>query len=255
MIGCIIQARMGSSRLLNKVLMKIDENDSVLSSVIKQIQNCKLIEKIIVATTNKREDDLIRDYVTSVGIECFRGNALDLLTRYYRCAKKYSLSAIVRITSDCPLIDPTVVDTIVSNYKENSYEYVSNYFPRTYPIGMGVEIFSFKALEYAWKNATLPSEREHVSPFFNNQNQLRKFNVKHIPDLSYIRVTVDRIDDLKLIQLLVKKISARPILLTDILNVVRSEPELLTLNNYDRDEGYVKTLERDKKFLARQNKK
>ena len=112
MIGCIIQARTGSSRLPGKIMMSVNDNDTVLSFGIKQVQFSKLIDKIVIATTDLSEDDIVADYVKKINIPCFRGKSKDVLDRYYECAKKFSFSTIVRITSDCPLIDYTIIDSI-----------------------------------------------------------------------------------------------------------------------------------------------
>ena len=150
MIGCIIQARMGSSRLPGKVLMKLNENCSTLDFVLNQLSFSTLIDKIIIATTNLVQDDIIEQTAKNLGIECFRGNSDDVLDRYYNCAKKFQMDNIVRITSDCPLIDPGIVDEVISKYKSGNYDYFTNTLIRTYPIGTDVEIFSFEILEKTW---------------------------------------------------------------------------------------------------------
>jgi spore coat polysaccharide biosynthesis protein SpsF len=142
MIGCIIQARMGSTRLPGKVLKNIEKNKTVLYFVIKQLQESKLIDKIVVATTNLEEDNKIVEYSKKLGIECFRGDSKNVLKRHYECAKKFSMSTIVRIPSDKPLIDPTIVDQNIKFFNENSCDYVTNFLPKsTFPSGTEVEIF------------------------------------------------------------------------------------------------------------------
>ena len=153
MITCILQTRMGSTRLPGKVLMKINDDNLVLDFVIKQLRFSKLIDEIIIATTNLEQDDIIEQYAVDNGLECFRGSSLDVLDRYYQCAKKFNLSTIVRVTSDCPLIDPVIIDRIIEKFKDGKYDYVSNFLSHTFPNGTEAEIFTFNILENAWQNA------------------------------------------------------------------------------------------------------
>ena len=127
MIGCIIQARMNSSRLPGKVMINVDNKHPLLYYVISQLQNSKLLDKIVVATTTKKDDDEIYNYVTNTKVECFRGSELDVLGRYYQCAKKFSLSTMVRIPADKPMIDPYLMDKMITIFNSNSYEYVTNF--------------------------------------------------------------------------------------------------------------------------------
>ena len=126
MIGAIIQARMGSSRLPGKVMKIIDNEKSMLKYVLDQVKNAKNIKKIIVATTNLHEDNVIEEFVKSQNVSCFRGNPEDVLNRYYNCSKKFNLKSIVRITGDCPLIDPQIMDKVIEKYISGNYDYVSN---------------------------------------------------------------------------------------------------------------------------------
>ncbi len=164
-INCIVQARMGSSRLYGKVMAKADDEYIVFDYLINQLKHSKLIQKIIIATTTNKEDDLIVEFATKNQIEFFRGSESDVLDRYYQCAKNFSSNNILRITSDNPLTDPTVIDDLIINYQKISCDYASTSLIRTYPFGIEAEIFSFSSLEKTWKNAILPSEREHVSPY------------------------------------------------------------------------------------------
>jgi len=246
MIGCIIQARMGSSRLPGKVMMTIDKENPVIYYVIKQLQHCKLLEEIVVATTTLSEDDVIEKYVTDLGKICYRGNPNDVLDRYYQCAKIFSFSSIVRITSDCPLIDPTIVDSVIQKFKLGSYDYVSNCIPHTFPFGTEAEVFSFQCLELTWKNAKKKSEREHVTPYIYNTNNFRIASITNSEDLSYLKWSVDRIEDLKLIKKIASKIKKRPLLMKDILALYKVEPDLIKTNSdYPPDEGYRKSLKED----------
>ena len=251
MIGCIIQARMGSSRLPNKTMKLIDKKISMLEQVINQIKFCKEFDKIVVATTTNKEDDEIFDFVKKLEIPCFRGSEKDLLDRYYMCAKNFSFKTIVRVTSDCPLIDPEITDRIVSEFKSNEYDFVSNTIKRTYPRGLDVEVFSFTVLEEAWKNARLPSEREHVTPYITkSDNQYLCLNVENTKDLSNLRLTVDREEDFKLIQIILSKIFTRPIFMCDIINLLKKRPELIEINKkINSEEGYLRSLKEDKNYI------
>lgn len=250
MIGAVIQTRIGSSRLPGKVLLKLDDK-SVLDYVIEQVKHCSLLDKIIIATTDLSEDDVIVQNSKNNSVECFKGHPTDVLDRYYQCAKKYALLTIVRITSDCPLIDPQVVDDAIRTFDKNSCDYLANNKPRTFPYGLDVEVFSFSALENAWKNARLPSEREHVTSYiYKNSNKFRICNMKSDSDYSVLRLTIDRDNDFKLIQTVVSKIKNRPILLNDITNLYHKDPSLFKINqDYVTDEGYLKSLKEDKEFL------
>lgn len=240
---------MGSSRLPGKVLMNIDSKMTVIHSVIDQLRYAKKIDKIVVATTGKQEDDKIHHTVGEIGIDCFRGSSEDVLDRYYQCARRYSANTVVRITCDNPLIDPTIADKVIDNF--TSCDVATNIFPRSYPQGTEVEVFSYNALEKAWNNAKLPSEREHVTPYFyNNTHRFNIKNVKYHEDISNLRWTIDRKEDLEFVRNVVSKIKKRPILLQDILGLISKEPHLVDINkNYNSKEGYLKSLEEDKKFL------
>jgi len=253
MIGCIIQARMGSSRLPGKVMKKIDDKYYVIDYVFKQLTYSKKIEKIVVATTVLEEDNVICDHLTSKKIEFFRGSSKDVLDRYYQCAKKFSMDIIVRITSDNPLVDPTIVDLIIENYKKQQCDYVTTAIPRTFPYGTEVEVFSFKTLENAWENAKKPSEREHVTSYiYNNLGIFKIYNVEYSKNMSNLRWTIDRINDLKLVKLIVSKINKRPILMSDILFLYSKEPSIFELNKIQTpNEGYLKSLKEDNEYEIR----
>ncbi len=256
MIGCIVQARMGSSRLPGKTLMKLENKNTVLDYVISQLSYNKLIDKIVIATTDLKEDNVIENFVKNLDMDIFRGNSNDVLDRYYQCAKKFSIDTVVRITADNPLIDPTIVDDLINFFTSNSYDYLTNSHVRTFPYGTEVEIFSFKALEKAWKNAKKPSEREHVTSYlYNNPNNFKIFNVEHSKNISNLRWTIDRKNDLSLVKLIISKIKKRPILMNDILNLFSKEPELFEINrNHILNEGYQKSLKEDEEYLKSKKK-
>ena len=255
MIGCIIQARLSSTRLPGKVMLKVENENTVLDCVINQLQNSKEIKNIVIATTNHKEDDVIVELVKRKGIKYFRGSKKDVLDRYYQCAKKFRFSEIVRITADNPLIDYEIVDTVVKYFKLNNYDYITtelpfNTFHRTYPSGYTVEVFTFSALENAWKNAKLPSEREHVTPYFyKNKEIFRQTDIENSEDLSHFRCTVDTKYDLELIQKIYSNIKKRPILLSDVIKLLETNTEFVKINAHVKADGYLRSLKEDKKLV------
>lgn len=265
-IVAIIQARMSSTRLPGKVLRMI-ENKPMLHHVINQVIHSKFIKDVIIVTTTMSQDDLIVKYCKKNNIKYFRGSSTDLLDRYYKCAKKFKIDPIVRITSDCPLIDPKVIDKAIAKFSKGSFDYVANNLekfngkwdnsPCNFPQGMTIEISSFKALEQAWKCAKKPSEREHVFPYIQfNPKLFRVSNFKYRKDLSFIRCTVDRLDDLKFVIELFKRFSRnkKVIEIKDIVKIVKKEPKLVKINNRIAfDEGYKKSLKKDKKMSVNEH--
>ena len=247
-MDCIIQARMSSTRLPGKVLMKIENEKTVLEFVLNQCKESKLLDIMIIATTNKIDDQEIVKVVKKLGFDYFCGNESDVLDRYYKCAKKFKSKHIMRITSDCPLIDPTVIDKVIKKYQSGKFDYVSTSPPQTFPWGISVEIFSFKALKNIWKNAKIPSEREHVTPYFyKNPKKFKIFVVKNKIQLTNIRISVDRKNDLTLVRKVISKIKIRPILLKSILKLSKSNPDLFKINKSNiPNEGYLNSLKLDK---------
>ena len=239
-VGIIVQTRTGSTRLPGKVMMKADDKLLMVDYVINQLKHSKLHDEIVIATTDLKQDDVIFDYVTNRNIPCFRGDEKNVLERHYQCAKKYAFSTIVRIPSDKPLIDPTIVDSVIEKFQSNSYDYISNFsvdvndndrFIPSYPSGTEVEIFSFTTLETAWKNATSEHDKEHVTPYIYTQPEKFKiFTLKSEKNLSQFRWALDYENDLKLIRIIISKITKRPILMNDILELFEQEPDLTKIN-------------------------
>jgi spore coat polysaccharide biosynthesis protein SpsF len=247
MIGCIIQARMSSTRLKGKVLLKINPKDTVLSFLIKQITNCKSLKTIVVATTELEEDDVIVNFLKSYDVEIFRGSSENVLDRFYHCAKKFKFSTIVRLTADNPLIDPEIVNDAIQKYSNSDCDYLTNSVDRTFPNGTEVEIFSFNALETAWKSAKKTSEREHVTPYFyNNLNKFKIHHFKQKKDQSKFRYSIDRKEDYLLVLEILLKINTRPIKTSDIIELLTNYPEIKKLNSHIiPNEGYVKSISED----------
>ncbi|MCX7876780.1 MAG: glycosyltransferase family protein [Melioribacteraceae bacterium] len=234
-IVTVIQARLSSSRLRGKVLLPILEKP-VLLRMIERVKCSKLIGNLVIATSTNPEDDQIEKLCSENSIECFRGSLNDLLDRHYQVALKYNAEAVVKIPSDCPLIDPTIIDKVINYYLETNFDYVSNLHPATYPDGNDVEIFSFNALEKAWKEATKNYEREHTTPYFWENSDL--FKIGNVVwetglDLSTsLRFTLDYIEDYYLIKKIFEELYPKNkfFLLKDILNLLNEKPDLLKLN-------------------------
>ena len=252
MIIAIIQARVGSTRLPGKVLLDL-HGKPVLWHVIKRVSHSKKINKVIVATTTLKEDNPIEELCHKEGISFYRGSSDDVLNRYYNAAqnihsKGEHLDFVVRITADCPFIDPEIIDTVIETMVTNNYDYISNALQPTYPDGLDVEIFTFNALIEANNNARLPSEREHVTPYIIKNNSFRKYNFPNQKDLSHMRWTLDEPEDYQFIQKVYNYLYDEKSLfhMQDILNLLSKYPELETINKkYQRNEGYEKSLEHD----------
>ena len=255
MIGCIIQARMGSSRLPSKVLMKSDDGRPLLYYVINQLRYCTKVKNLVIATTTNQEDDEIEKFANDNSVNIFRGKEKDVLDRYFQCAKKYSFSTIVRITADCPLIDPQIVDKVIEKFFSGNYDFATNTLTRTFPIGTDVEVFSFSALNRAWENTQLPSEREHVTPYLRKEENFKIINIENDKNISNLRLTVDRIEDFELIKQILNNISINPIHLEDVLELFSRKPELIEINKHiNHNEGFNKSLEEDKEFVKKQKR-
>ena len=234
-IAVIIQARVGSTRLPGKI-MKTIEGKLVLIHDLDRIKEMKTINKIVVATTDLGKDDIIVKTVESYNnnIAIYRGSESDVLDRYYKAAKDFNADVIVRITSDCPLIDPKVSDLVVEAFLKNKCDYCCNNMPATYPLGLDTEVFSFEALERAWKEAHTPHEREHVVPYIiKNSDKFKLINVKNNVNLSHLRWTLDYPEDFEFITEIYKRLyqEKKIFYMVDILDVLENEPWLIEINS------------------------
>ena len=246
MITAIIQIRLNSSRLKRKALLKI-QNLTLIEHLFSQLSYSTQIDKKIIATTTESIDNDIKKLANNIGIQCFRGDSLNVLDRYYNCAKSFDIDTIVRISGDAPLIDPVIVDKTIEYYKKNNFDYVSNFFRRTFPIGTEIEIFSFKTLEKCCKTAQQSYEKEHVTPFIYEHPEL--FNIgfiEHSENLSNLHWTVDRIEDFNFVEIILQKIKERPVSMNQILNLLKLDPDLLKIN------GSIDPLESFKKSKMNQ---
>jgi spore coat polysaccharide biosynthesis protein SpsF len=237
-VVCIIQARMGSTRLPGKVMKKIKEK-SILSYVVERVKQASLIDQIVIATTTNKKDDVIAEEAERLNVKCFRGSEQDVLSRYYYAAKKFHADIIARITSDCPLIDPPIVDNALKIYLNNqNYSIVTNAGPdlekRTFPRGLDTEVFSFETLENTFKNATEKYQREHVTPYIYENNNM--FKIYHMmaqgqlrrPD---IRITVDTKKDFELVSKIINHFEDIKFNTAEIIDFLEDHSELIKINN------------------------
>lgn len=235
----IVQARMGSTRLPGKVLKTLG-NRSVLEQVVFQLKASKELKDIVIATSDSCEDNQIEDHCRKNGWNVFRGSLHDVLERYYGAAKAFEVETIVRITADCPLIDPHIVDEVIRLQKKTSSDYTSNINPPTFPDGLDCEVFTFKSLEKARNEATHPQEREHVTPFIRNHTELfSQANYLNDKDLSFHRWTLDREEDYKFLSKVVEILGSEKVIsYQDVLKVLEKNLDLLDINRHIiRNEG------------------
>ncbi|WP_394234922.1 cytidylyltransferase domain-containing protein [Niallia oryzisoli] len=233
-VAAIIQARMGSTRLPGKI-MKAVNGRTLLEYQLERVKYAKTIDQVIVATTIKETEQPILELCERLGIDYYRGSEEDVLSRYYEAAKNYHVDAVVRLTSDCPIIDPEVIDKVVNCYLNNqsSVDYVSNTLERTYPRGLDTEVFSFEALSKAYDEAVLSRDREHVTAYFyTNSNLFKLLNVRNDQNFERYRWTVDTEEDFKLIQLILNELykSNQVFSLEDVIRLLNIYPEWNEIN-------------------------
>lgn len=223
---------MGSTRLPGKVMREI-VGSPMLWHVVNRIKHSSLLDRIVVATTINSKDDIIEDFCKKNNIELFRGNEDDVLDRYYMSAKYFGADIIVRITSDCPLIDPYIVDLVIKKHMKFNADYTSNTLKRTYPLGLDTEVFNFPSLEKAYYEAKESYHREHVTVYFyENPNFFKLQNVENSVDLSHLRWTVDEERDFQFVSEIYNRLNrdGKIFLMEDILEVLKKEPHLIEIN-------------------------
>lgn len=245
----MIQARTGSKRFPKKVLARI-QNKPLIYYIISRVKKTK-INQIVLLTTKKTEDKTLLRLAKKYQILGYSGEINDVLSRFYHCAIEFDADPIIRITGDCPMIDSKIIDKLLDVYQKNNYDYVTNTLPPTFPDGLDVEIFSFSALEKAFKNAKLKSEREHVTPYIRNNRKIFKiFNFVNDENLSHFRWTVDEKKDLKLVRKIYSLMKPNENFnYKQILKIISKNPSLTKINNeIQRNEGYLISLRKDKSF-------
>ena len=252
MILGILQARVSSSRLPGKVLKTILGKE-MLWHQVKRIQRSKKIDKLVVATSTHSSDDNIERMCLENNIEFFRGDLNNVLDRFYQCAIKYSPSHIVRLTADCPLTDPEVIDKTIEKHLDTNSDYTSNGNPPSYPDGLDVEVVKFIALKKAWQCAKMPSELEHVTPYIRSHTEIfNNFNLVFEKDLSEHRWTVDEPEDFEFVEKIYLELykKNKNFNMQDILDLLEKNTHLKNINYHiERNEGALKSYEEDKEFL------
>ncbi len=234
-VVAIVQARMAAHRLPGKVLLDIG-GKPMLQRVLERTSKARSVHKVMVATTSDPGDDVIEAFCQANGWDVYRGSMPDVLDRYYQAALQSRADVIVRITADCPLIDPELVDEVVNAFFERNVDFAANRLPppfrRTYPIGLDVEVVSFEALQRAWREAKKKFEREHVLPYlYEEEGRFKVFVVNHSEDLGSLRWTVDTPEDLSLIREVFARFNGREdFSWREVLELFRREPKLAELN-------------------------
>ena len=245
----ITQARTGSTRLPGKILNEIS-GKSLLEIHLERLRKCKMISKIIVATTNKPEDEIIYKKTIGWGLTASKGSEQNVLDRFYQAVKNVKPDWIIRVTSDCPLIDPKLVDDIISFVQKKDVDYGANILVENFPDGQDVEVFKFSALETAWKNANLKSEREHVTPYIRNNSDFNggsMFTAINYPcDFNYskIRMTVDGRRDFELIKILIEDLGTNKTWLEYTNHIIKNDLNKIN-NSIIRNEGLLKSIKND----------
>lgn len=246
----VTQARSGSTRLPNKVLKEIN-NKSLLELHIERIKKANTIDDLFIATTTHSADEQIVNLAKKLSVKCTQGSEQDVLDRFYQTVKNENADFIVRLTSDCPLIDPILLDQVITIAKQKDLDYYSNGLIESFPDGQDIEVFKFSALEKAWNEATLESEREHVTPYirkhgsfagghmFKSENHLSKVNYNKV------RLTVDEPNDFLVIQKIVKDLGANESWETYSKYYLENEAIKSLNTNITRNEGYIKSLKND----------
>ncbi|HEU0118230.1 MAG TPA: aminotransferase class III-fold pyridoxal phosphate-dependent enzyme, partial [Alphaproteobacteria bacterium] len=234
----ILQARMGSSRLPGKVLKTV-AGKPMIELLLGRLSRAKQVDKIVVATTDQSKDKPLIELLAKSGYASFAGSESDVLDRYYQAARKEGADIVIRVTGDCPLIDPNLVDDVVKRFKAANVDYVSNIEPPTYPDGLDIEVFTFAALEKAWKEAKAQPEREHVTPYIRQNKSFSRDNVKNGEDLSAMRLTVDEAADLEVIRNVFAHFAPDTAFgWQDVIKLSRDKPELFKANQViGRNEG------------------
>lgn len=256
-IIAFVQARMTSTRLPGKVLKPLGSKTTV-GYVFHQLSGAKRLTKSVLVTSTDRSDDPLAMWAKRTNVECERGSLKDVLDRYYHAAKAHHADVVVRITADCPLIDPLVVDAVIERYLQGDCDYCSNVAPPTFPDGLDTEVLSFATLERIWQEASHPVEREHVTAFIRNfPKNFRMANVTSPTDFSNLRWTLDTPQDYDFLNRVIQHLEMKYIKnpetcysMRDVLELLNNDKSLLEINNNStRNEGYFSSLPHD--YVAR----
>lgn len=241
MTAIIVQARMGSTRLPGKVLRLI-AGKPMFAYQLERLRRVRNASHIVVATTTNATDRAIVDFCEGGQVACVRGSESDVLSRYFEAAERFNAGSIVRITADCPLIDPDLIELAIDTYTQagGRYDYVSNMIEPTWPYGMAVEVFSFEALADAHREAKDPGEREHVTPFIYWRPQRYAIHsLKMSRDLSHLRWTVDTPEDFELVSRLLTALKPGQTKLEDVLALLGQHPDWSSINDHVKQKAVV----------------
>ena len=230
----IVQARMTSTRLPGKVLLPI-AGRPMLSYLLERLRRVRMADRIIIATTTNATDSPIVEFCSKEGVDCTRGSEPDVLARYFEAASHFKADTVVRVTSDCPLIDPQLIDHAITTFTEaaGDYDYASNMIAASWPYGMAVEVFSAQALNTAHAEAKEDAEREHVTPFiYWRPGRYRIKSLTMLPDLSHHRWTVDTPEDFELVRRIFESLyPEKPdFTMTDVLALLDEHPTWELIN-------------------------
>jgi len=223
---------MGSTRLPGKVLMDI-AGESMLARVIGRVRLAASVDHVIVATTALPLDDSLAAHAIDLGVDVYRGSESDVLDRYFQAATVHHLDVVARVTADCPLLDPAVLDTVIRALTESepAVDFAANTLDRTFPRGLDVEVVDVSTLTRVWKAATSVSDREHVFPFiYRHRDEFTTVSVRHDVDWSHLRWTVDTPEDLELVRRVCHELGTAAFSWTDVLAVFDRHPELARIN-------------------------
>lgn len=228
----IVQARLGSTRFPGKVLRPL-AGRPLIEVLLTRLSRAKQVDEIVLATSSEFRDDPLAAHAQKLGFAVFRGSEDDVLDRYHGAAQWCDADVVVRITGDCPLVDPALVDSVLSAFKSSNVDYASNADPPTYPDGLDVEVFTFQALQSTWQRARRPSEREHVTVYMRESGQFRVLAVRNDVDLSGARLTVDEPPDLEVVAAVLEKFSPRlDFTWQEVMQLAQREPTLFTANRH-----------------------
>ncbi len=243
-IAAIIQCRLGSTRLPRKIFLDLN-GKPIIKHLVERLKKSKKIEKIIIATTLDTQDDQVCEWCEEESLDYFRGDTENVLSRFYHCAKRFNVSKIVRVTSDCPLIDPEIVDKTIELFSREEFDYASNNLKKTFPHGLDVEVFSYKSLETSYLNSSSKIEKEHITQFIRKRpNEFKLVNLSSKNNLSDIRITIDEKEDLILVRKIIDALGNEASY-KDIENLFISSPELKKINENAKNNHSIYNAERE----------
>lgn len=244
----ILQARTSSSRLPNKVLLPL-HNAPMIIQQVKRLERSKLIDKLIVATSIDASDLKLVELLKHHGVDYYEGSLDNVLERFYQAAHLWKPEHIVRLTGDCPLTDPDIIDRVIEKHLQCNADYTSNVNPPTFPDGLDIEIMTFSALKHSWENAQLNSDKEHVTPYIKRHPELFKIeNYEASMDYSHLRWTVDEPEDFEFVEAVYNELyyKNKDFNYHDILQLIKQNKQIEEINNkFARNEGYLKSLKKD----------